>query len=204
MPPREILDFVVDRRKRRLTFEERAIPVRPPGGSFGSMALPLGLAAANGDYVEVPPVQLGTGAILRRRGTTWQIFIDARTVEHSDDDRIYLVFGPSEDSRARLEVRSNGVFESSTALGSSGLAVRVRRHVDRWRAEIDVPESWLANSIADSEAGAVLIGLRRDGPAPLVSFAGPPPPAWRRRIPVRPFAIADWDRPAPPMSGEDR
>ena len=195
---RETLDLEVDQRVLRMVFAERAVPVRPPGGTFGSIALSLTLAAVNGDYIELPSTQFGTAAILRRLGRRWQVFIDARTPLATEDDRVFLVFGPTDSPQARLEVRSNGSFEASTVLGQEGLGVRVRRHQDRWRAEIDLPESWLANSIADSEAGAVLIGLRRDGPGRLVSYAGPPPPGWRREIPVRPFAIADWARPSPP------
>ncbi|MBC03356.1 MAG: hypothetical protein CMJ34_08660 [Phycisphaerae bacterium] len=201
---REILDLEVEQRVRRLLFAERAVPVRPPGGSFGSIALSLTLAAANGDYIELPAPQFGTGAILRRRGMGWQIFVDARTPTVIEEDRVFLVFGPPDALQARLEVRSDGMFEASTSLGSDGLRVEVRRHPDRWRAVIDIPEPWLANSIADSEAGAVLIGLRRDGPGSLVSFAGPPPPVWRREIPVRPFAIADWGRPTPPEKPDPR
>lgn len=203
-PLRETLDLVVDRRGRRMVFEQRDVPVRPPGGSFGSISLSLRLAAANGEFVEVPPPPFGTGVILRRRGRGWQVFVEAMTVEDSTGDRIHLVFGPADASEARLEVGSDGEFKVTTGLGQDGLGVRVRRYGDRWRAEIDVPESWLANSIADSEAGAVLLGFRRDGPGTLVSYAGPPPPTWRREIPVRPFAIADWDRPRPPGAGDSR
>ena len=137
-------------------------------------------------------------------GLGWQVFVEAMAVKHSEGDRIHLVFGPAEGSEARLEVGSDGTFKVTTSLGQNGLDVRVRRFSDRWRAEIDVPESWLANSITDSEAGSVLIGFRRDGPGTLVSYAGPPPPTWRREIPVRPFAIADWDRPRPPGAGDSR
>ena len=203
-PLRETLDLVVDRRGRRMIFEQRDVPVRPPGGSFGSISLSLRLAAANGEFVEVPPPAFGTGVILRRRGLGWQVFVDAMAVKHSEGDRIHLVFGPAEGSEARLEVGSDGTFKVTTSLGQNGLDVRVRRFSDRWRAEIDVPESWLANSITDSEAGSVLIGFRRDGPGTLISYAGPPPPTWRREIPVRPFAIADWDRPRPPGAGDSR
>ena len=157
-PLRETLDLVVDRRGRRMVFEQRDVPVRPPGGSFGSISLSLRLAAANGEFVEVPPPPFGTGVILRRRGRGWQVFVEAMTVEDSTGDRIHLVFGPADASEARLEVGSDGEFKVTTGLGQDGLGVRVRRYGDRWRAEIDVPESWLANSIADSEAGAVLLG----------------------------------------------
>ena len=204
MSSRETLDLKVEQRVRRLVFPNRAIPVRPPGGGFGSIAFSLTLAAANGGYVELPPPQFGTGAILRRRGLRWQVFIDARTVQPDLDDRIYLVFGPTDAPQAQLEVRSSGSFEVASSLGQNGLQVLVRRHPDRWRAEIDIPESWLANSISDSQAGAVLIGLRRDGPGKLVSYAGPPPPAWRREIPVQPFAITGWGRPASPAKSGPR
>ncbi|MCP4834937.1 MAG: hypothetical protein GY895_09245 [Phycisphaera sp.] len=203
-PLRETLDLVVDRRGRRMIFEQRDVPVRPPGGSFGSISLSLRLAAANGEFVEVPPAAFGTGVILRRRGQGWQVFVEAMAVEYSEGDRIHLIFGPAEGSEARLEVGSDGSFEVTTSLGQNGLDVQVRRFSDRWRAEIDIPESWLANSITDSEAGSVLIGFRRDGPGTLVSYAGPPPPTWRREIPVRPFAIADWDRPRPPGADGSR
>ena len=192
-PGSEVLELAADRRVRRIAFGPRAIPVRPPGAGFGPMAISLGLAAANAGFVAVPPVEESTSAILRRVGDTWQVFVEARTEDDgSSGDRIFLVLGESELPAATLEVASDGAWEVGTRLDTGGLDVRVHRFPDRWRVVVDLPESWLVSSIAESEAGAVLVGIRRDGPNGRVVFAGPPPPSWRRQIPTRPFAISDW------------
>ena len=60
-----------------------------------------------------------------------------------------------------------------------------------------LPETWLIRSITDSREGAILLGLRRDGPRGFISFAGPPPPSWRRDIPIQAYAIGDWQDPEP-------
>jgi hypothetical protein len=204
MPPFEEIQMAAEGRVQRLTLGPRAIPVRPPGGLFGTLGLPRTLAAMTGDFVEAPPPLAETTAMLRRRSGRWEVFIEARCPGRpADDDRFTLTFGETEPLVAVLEVRADGRYRVEQGFDDGLLAVRTQRSDGRWRAEIDLPESWLARSIGSTQEGAVMLGLRRIGPGGFVTFAGPPPPAWRREIPVQGFAIGDWGDPPVPAETVD-
>ncbi len=142
--------------------------------------------------------------MLRRRSGRWEVFIEARCPGRpADDDRFTLTFGETEPLVAVLEVRADGRYRVEQGFDDGLLAVRTQRSDERWRAEIDLPESWLARSIGSTQEGAVMLGLRRIGPGGFVTFAGPPPPAWRREIPVQGFAIGDWGDPPVPAETVD-
>ncbi|MAC18540.1 MAG: hypothetical protein CMJ23_02475 [Phycisphaerae bacterium] len=197
-PTEETLQLAVGKRTRRLVLGPRALPVRPPGRGFGPITLLRTLGGVDQGFLEVPPADSETAAVLRRRFGRWEIFIEALTPAGTNSkDIIYLSFGPGSSPVEILELRSDGGFESRQGSSAAGLEVKIRRFPDRWRAQVTVPESWLVRSITDSRAGAVLLGLRRDGPDGFISFAGPPPPAWRREIPVQTFAIGAWQDPEP-------
>ena len=197
-PTEETLQLATGQRTRRLVLGPRALPVRPPGRGFGPITLLRTLGGVDQGFLEVPPADSETAAVLRRRFGRWEIFIEALTPAGPDSkDVIYLSFGPGASPAEVLELRPDGGFESRRGSSPVGLEVEIRRFPDRWRAQVTVPERWLVRSITDSRAGAVVLGLRRDGPDGFISFAGPPPPAWRREIPVQTFAIGDWQDPEP-------
>ncbi len=192
-PPSEELQLESSGRRQRLLLGSRAISVRPPGASFGTLGLPRTLAAMAGDFVEVPPTEAGTTGLLRRRDGRWEIFIEARCPGlPADEDRITLTFGQEERPVAVLEVRADGTARVASGFDDGSLEVRTHRIDGRWRAEIVVPEPWLMGAIGRVRTGAVMIGLERIGPGGFITFAGPPPPAWRREIPVLGFALGDW------------
>ncbi len=203
-PASEEIQIEADGRWQRLLLGSRAIPVRPPGASFGTLGLGRTLAAMEGDFVEAPPTAAGTSAVLRRRDARWEVFIEARCPGRpADEDRVTLAFGEEDRPVAVLEVRADGGFRVEHGLDDGSLEVRTRRIDGAWRAEVTIPEAWLMAAIGRVRAGAVLIGLRRIGPGELVTFAGPPPPAWRRAIPVQGFALGDWgEAPTPPPSAD--
>ena len=99
-------------------------------------------------------------------------------------------------SPAAPETQVRGICQDSREVTKGDLFVALPGDAADGRRFIDMA--------LQREAGAVLIGLRRDGPGKLVSYAGPPPPAWRREIPVQPFAITGWGRPAPPAKSGRR
>jgi len=199
-PPSEEIQFEAAGRRQRLLLGSRAIPVRPPGASFGTLGLPRTLGAMEGDFVEAPPPEAGTSAVLRRRSGRWELFVEARCPgQPADDDRLTFTFGEGDRPVAVLEVRADGRFRVERGIDDGSLAVRTHRLEGRWRVDVAIPEPWLMEAIGRVRTGAVMIGLRRIGPGGFVTFAGPPPPAWRREIPVQGFALGDWGAaPVPP------
>ncbi|MFM1833104.1 MAG: hypothetical protein RLZZ461_1420 [Planctomycetota bacterium] len=200
-PPFEEVQLEAGGRVQRLLLGPRAIPVRPPGGDFGTLGLPRTLAAMEGDFVEAPPPAASTTALLRHRDGRWEIFIEARSPGRpADDDRFVLRFGEGDRPVAVLEVRADGRRRVEQGVDDGSLVVRTHRTDGLWRAEVVPPEQWLVDAIGRVRGGAVMIGLRRHGPGGFITFAGPPPPAWRREMPVLAFALGDWGR--PPASSE--
>ncbi len=197
-PTGEELLLEVDGRSQRMSFGPRAIPVRPPGAGIGPFTLARTLAGVDQDFEELLPPSFDTAAILRRRSGRWEIFIEALTPDSADaDDVVHLVFGSQKTPVVAVEVRGDGSFGVDPPASPPDLRIDFQAHRDRWRACIVLPESWLIRSITDSREGAILLGLRRDGPRGFISFAGPPPPSWRRDIPIQAFAIGDWQDPEP-------
>lgn len=189
----EVLQIDVDGHRIRLDVGRRSIDVRPPGASFGTLGLARTLAAMSEGFIEAAPAVADTIGILRRRGGRWEVFIEARAPDPPDpEDRVILQFGPSDRLAARLEVRADGIHRVLRGSDATGLEVRTRRGPGRWRAEIEVPERWLLDAIGTISEGVVLIGLERSGPGGLVTFAGPPPPAWREDMPVQAFGLVEW------------
>ncbi len=201
-PPTEEIQLEASGRVQRLLLGSRAIAVRPPGASFGTLGLPRTLGAMEGDFVEAPPPEAGTTGLLRRRNGRWEVFIEARCPGRpADDDRITLIFGDVDRPVAVLEVRADGTTRVAAGDDDGSLEVRIFRIEGRWRAEVVLPETWLMGAIGRVRTGAVMIGLERIGPGGFITFAGPPPPAWRREIPVLGFALGDWGgAPAPAES----
>jgi hypothetical protein len=152
-----------------------------------------------GDFVEAPPPDAGTTGVLRRKDGRWEVFVEARCPGlPADEDRITLTFGDGERPVAVLEVRADGGTRVAAGDDDGSLQIRTHRIDGRWRAEVVVPEPWLMGAIGRVRTGAVMIGLERIGPGGFITFAGPPPPAWRREIPVLGFALGDWgEAPAP-------
>lgn len=196
MPATEELALEVAGRVRRLLLGPRAVPVRPPGGTFGTLALGRTLAAMNADYIEAPPGDAATVAVLRRHQGRWEVFVEARGPGlPAADDRLTLQFGSSDQPVAVLEVRADGGRRVLLGDDDGTLETRTHRIEGLWRAVIAIPDRWLVDAIGRSRGGVVLVGLRRTGPGELTTFAGPPPPAWRQEIPVQAFALADWGDP---------
>ena len=94
LPVDEVLDLRYEGRSVRLPFGPRAIPVRPPGASFGTFILPRTLASVDGGFVQATAPLDSTQAVLRRRNGRWEIFIEARHLVASEgDDRLYVQVG---------------------------------------------------------------------------------------------------------------
>lgn len=222
LPPRSLTSHTVERRglasagsedelvlsvegtEVRLEVGPRLVRVEPPGASFGPMVIGRTLASVNGEFVEMPELPAQTAGILRRRFGRWEIFVEARgpRSEDPDDDRVYVQLGPSDRPVAVLEISRSGRWRIDSGLESEPIEVEVVEHPDRWRFLVQLPERWLMDAINRSSEGGVRLGLRRDGPRGIVQFAGPPPAAWRRRIPTQNFGLSWWDDPEPPEGSD--
>jgi hypothetical protein len=196
-PPLEEIQLVAEGRLQRVLLGSRAIPVRPPAADFGIFGLPRTLAAMSGDFIEAPPSEASTLALLRRRDDRWEIFVEAQSpIRIADDDRVLIRFGEGQRPIAVLEVRADGRRRVEQGSDDGTLVVRTHRGDRFWRFEAVIPERWMVESIGRVHIGAVMIGIRRHGPGSFVTFAGPPPPAWRREMPVQAFALGEWGDPS--------
>ena len=200
----EQLVLVRDRTEVRLDVGVPTIRVEPPGASFGSMVIGRTLASVNGEFVEMPALSAQTAGILRRRFDRWEVFVEARGTSSSEAgrDRVFLQIGPSERPVAILGVARDGDWRVESGPKMDDVSVRVVDHGDRWRFVAVLPEAWLVDAIGRSAEGGIRLGLRRDGPQGIVQFAGPPPPAWKRRIPTQSFELSWWDDPVTPSELE--
>ena len=194
LPSDEVLSLAHAGRVTRVPFGPRAIPVRPPGASFGTFILPRTLADVDGDVVQAVNGVESTQAILRRREGRWEIFIEARFLPNADaDDRIFLQVGDRLRPAGVVEIRPDGSWERLRGRADESLQVESRRFPDRWRISVLLPEAWLVDAISEAGGGSILLGIRRDGPRGFVQYAGISSPAWRRDIIPLAFGINDWN-----------
>ncbi|MAH67455.1 MAG: hypothetical protein CMJ27_13960 [Phycisphaerae bacterium] len=194
LPSDEVLSLAHAGRVTRIPFGPRAIPVRPPGASFGTFILPRTLADVDGDVVQAVNGAEFTQAVLRRREGRWEIFIEARHLPTVDaDDRIFLQVGDRRRPAGVVEIRPDGSWERLRGRPDESLKVETRRFGDRWRTSVLLPEAWLVQAISEAGGGSILLGIRRDGPRGFVQYAGISSPAWRRDIIPLAFGINDWN-----------
>ncbi len=194
LPSDEVLSLAHAGRVTRIPFGPRAIPVRPPGASFGTFILPRTLADVDGDVVQAVNGAESTQAILRRREGRWEIFIEARFLPTADPDgRIFLQVGDRRRPAGVVEIRPDGSWERLRGRPDESLQVESRRFSDRWRISVLLPEAWLVEAISQAGGGSILLGIRRDGPRGFVQYAGISSPTWRRDIIPLAFGINDWN-----------
>lgn len=194
LPVDEVLDLRYEGRSVRLPFGPRAIPVRPPGASFGTFILPRTLASVDGGFVQATAPLDSTQAVLRRRNGRWEIFIEARHLVASEgDDRLYVQVGDRRRPAGVIQVDSRGDWKRLVGVADPSLAVEVRSFPDRWRCSVFLPEAWLVDAISGGGRGSVLVGIRRDGPGAFRQHAGISVPVWRRDIIPLAFSINDWN-----------
>lgn len=194
----EELILRTDQTEVRLEVGARTILVEPPGASFGPMVLGRTLASVNGEFVEMPDLPAQTAGILRRRFGRWEVFVEARgDATSAGDDDVFIQVGPSKRPVAVLRISRDGSWSVESGPVPPSLSVKTVEHGDRWRILVRLPEQWLVGAIARSAEGGIRLGLRRDGPRGIIQFAGPPPSAWRRRIPTQNFGLSWWDDPMP-------
>jgi hypothetical protein len=195
MPTDEVLDLRHGGRSVRLPFGPRAIPVRPPGASFGTFILPRTLASVDGGFVQATAPLDSTQAVLRRRNGRWELFIEARhLIASTNDDRLFVQVGDQRRPAGVLQVDSNGDWKRLAGVADPSLAVEVRSFTDRWRCSVLLPEAWLVDAISGGGRGSVLVGIRRDGPGAYRQHAGISVPVWRRDIIPLAFSINDWNQ----------
>ena len=181
-----------DRVPLRLDAGPRSVPVRPPGIEFKPMLLPLTLAEICGNFRDAPASAQSTTAMLRRRFGRWEIFVDCFHLRADDNDRILIQVGDPTGSAAVLEVGSTGSWRVRRGRVQPGLDIKVQSFIDRWRCQVVLPEAWLIDAITSDSGGAVLLGLRRDGPGDIRQFAVLAAPAFNSDIAGVAFDLAAW------------
>lgn len=181
-----------DRVTLRLDAGPRSVPVRPPGIEFKPMLLPLTLAEICGGFRDAPVSSQSTAAMLRRRFGRWEIFVDCFHLRADNDDRLLIQVGDPNRSAAVLEVNSTGSWRVRRGRVEPGLDIKVQSFIDRWRCQVVLPEAWLINAITSDSGGAVLLGLRRDGPGDIRQFAVLATPAFNSDIAGVAFDLAAW------------
>ncbi|MDE0889883.1 MAG: hypothetical protein OSA40_10540 [Phycisphaerales bacterium] len=194
LPTDEVLDLRHGGRSVRLPCGPRAIPVRPPGASFGTFILPRTLAGVDGGFVQATAPLESTQAVLRRRNGRWELFIEARHLGASTvGDRLFIQVGDQRRPAGVIQIDSTGDWKRLAGVAAPSLTVEVRSFVDRWRCSVLLPEAWLVEAISGGGRGSVLVGIRRDGPGSYRQHAGTSVPVWRRDIIPLAFSINDWN-----------
>ncbi|MCH2162031.1 MAG: hypothetical protein MK085_09185 [Phycisphaerales bacterium] len=176
----------------RMDAGRRSIPVRPPGILFEPVLLPLTLAEISGGFRDAAPGAETTSALLRHRFGRWELFIECFRSTAESSDRLLLQVGDSSSPVAVLEVDAGGNWQIRRGSDEPTLSVQVRSYADRWRCQVILPEPWLVEAITSDSGGAVLLGLRRDGPGEMRQFAGLSAPPWRSNIASIAFDLASW------------
>ena len=177
----------------RLDAGRRAFPVRPPGAIFEPVLFPLALAQVSGGFRDAAPGLETTSAVLRRRFDRWELFVECFRPRPESADRLLIQFGDPLRPVAVLEVGPDGGWQIRRGSEERTLQVGVRTFEDRWRCQVILPEPWLVEAITSDSGGAVLIGLRRDGPGDLRQFAGLASPPWRSDIASMAFDLTSWE-----------
>jgi hypothetical protein len=203
LPTDEVLDLRHGGRSVRLPCGPRAIPVRPPGASFGTFILPRTLAGVDGGFVQATAPLESTQAVLRRRNGRWELFIEARhLVASTVGDRLFVQVGDQRRPAGVIQIDSNGDWKRLAGVADPSLTVEVRPFVDRWRCSVLLPEAWLVEAISGGGRGSVLVGIRRDGPGSYRQHAGTSVPVWRRDIIPLAFSINDWNHAPSALSSD--
>lgn len=115
--------------------------VRPPGLGFGLFLPAAALSQVRAGSVESPPLEWATTAGIRRRPTGWELIFESFTPAgaHPTTDLITVMVSAGADHT--IKIHSDGRVECDDPSVRDGAAVH--RSIDRWRARLPLPESWV-------------------------------------------------------------
>lgn len=131
--------------------------LRPPGLGLG-MFRPAGrLCDFRAESLQPPPPEWSTSAGIRRRPSGWEILVECRRPADSspDQDRITIVVQGTTVNT--VTVQSDGTIDAAHPIAREGTAVH--RGLDRWRARVPLPESWLVTTTG--RPGRLAISVER-------------------------------------------
>ena len=175
----ESLDLTDGAARTRLAVGAREYPVQPPALSFGSFVPALSLAEAQAGALQPPPAAWRTTASLRKREGRWELFVEAFRPEGSaaaDEDRLTVRLGDPSAPTHAFVVSGDGALTMLVG-PDEGIAAGFMAWQDRWRARIELPESWLP-PITPGARPLLVSAERVPGPGEGRQTAGLARPSW--------------------------
>jgi hypothetical protein len=174
----EALDASDGAARLRIGVGAREYPVHPPGLGFGTFVPPLSLADAQAMSIAPPPAAWRTSASLRRREGKWELFVEAFRAPDAPDpksDEVVVRIGDAASPNQVLRVTADGSLEMRVG-ADDGVSAGFMAWSDRWRARVELPESWLPTPGA---AQPLMLSVERtSGAGHPRQTAGLPRPAW--------------------------
>ena len=141
----ETLELSDGAARTRLAIGAREYPVQPPALSFGTFVPALTLAEAQAGSLQPSAGAWRTTASLRKREGRWELFAEAfrpAGVALADEDRLTVRLGDPAAPTHAFVVSGDGTI-TMIAGPDDGVAAGFMAWQDRWRARIELPESWL-------------------------------------------------------------
>ncbi len=152
-----ILEIRCQGEEKRLPFRVRSTSARVPGVALRPFLAPLDLKSVATGSRTAASTELQTEAHLRERLTGWELLLICRDEIGSDPalDRIIVNTGDS----GSMTIFATGKVEcaGTTAFASTN-GVEVERFVGEWRASLQLPAEWIADTGTQRN---LRIGIRR-------------------------------------------
>jgi hypothetical protein len=190
----ESLELTDGAARTRLAVGAREYPVQPPALSFGSFVPGLSLAEAQAGALQPPPAEWRTTASLRKREGRWELFVEAFRPEGSaaaEEDRLTVRLGDPSAPTYAFVVSGDGALTMLVG-PDEGIAAGFMAWQDRWRARIELPESWLP-PITPGARPLLVSAERVPGPGECRQTAGLARPSWTASAGAILVDLGAWD-----------
>ena len=177
----------------RVAAGAREYPVRPPGLWTGTFAPPLTLAEAQASVLAPADAAWRTELSLRKRGERWEMLVEAfRPADASDpaSDRVTVRLGDPASPTHEFAVTADGALEVSAGR-DDGVSAGFMSWGDRWRARVELPESWLPSAMPGARP-FLFAAERTPGSVRARQTAGLALPPWAHAAPVL-VDLSAWD-----------
>jgi hypothetical protein len=178
---------------RRIDVGGREYPVAPPGLSFGMFVPALSLAEAQAGAIGPPDPAWRTTLSLRRRAERWELLVEAfrpAGASSAVDDHVGVRIGDPASPTHEFIVSADGSLEMRAG-SDDGVAAGFMAWDDRWRARIELPESWLPTPMPGARP-LLLSADRTPGSVRARQTAGLARPPWATAAPVL-VDLGAWD-----------
>lgn len=154
--------------------------VRPPGLGFSTFVPSLTLVAAQSQRLEPTPTPWRTTASIRRLAARWELFIECLRPAQTPEDVVEITIADPLEEPVRFTIDDGGTVTMIDGAQPADLAVHARRHADRWRVRIELPDAWIPRpQLGDPERVFQVAMERRPGPLQGRQTAVLAVPSWR-------------------------